>query len=234
MDTQTLSIYLHIPFCKVMCSYCAFNTYTGMELIIAPFVEALIKEITYTGRGTRMPVGSIFFGGGTPSMISVPQYASLFAALRQAFTILPDAEITIESNPNDLSRDYLAGLRSVGINRLSIGMQTSNPTELKLFNRQHDTQTVIDAVANAQAVGFDNISLDLIFGIPNQSLDSWRETLKQALALNIQNISAYNLILEGNTPLKDAVDAGELPAPDDDLDADMYDLLTEMLAESDF
>lgn len=234
MDNQTLSIYLHIPFCKVMCSYCAFNTYTGMESIIAPFVEALSKEIRYVGHGTEMPVGSIFFGGGTPSMISIPQYQQLFAALHESFTILPDAEITIESNPNDLSRDYLSGLRAVGINRLSIGMQTSNPEELKLFNRQHDTQTVIDAVKTAQAVGFDNISLDLIFGIPNQSLESWRETLNQAIALNIQNISAYNLILEGNTPLKDAVDAGQIPSPDDDLDADMYDLLTEMLAEADF
>src|SRR5688572_3306803 len=127
MDNQTLSIYLHIPFCKVMCSYCAFNTYTGMENIIPPFVDALSKEIHYAGRGNTMPVGSIFFGGGTPSMISLPQYETLFAALRESFTILPDAEITIESNPNDLSRDYLAGLRSVGINRLSVGMQSSNP-----------------------------------------------------------------------------------------------------------
>jgi oxygen-independent coproporphyrinogen III oxidase len=234
MDNQTLSIYLHIPFCKVMCSYCSFNTYTGMENIIPPFVDALSKEIRYVGQGNQMPVGSIFFGGGSPSMISLAQYDSLFAALRKSFTVVPDAEITIESNPNDLSRNYLAGLRSVGINRLSIGMQSSNPQELKLFNRQHDTQTVIDAVAAAQSVGFDNISLDLIFGIPNQGLDSWRETLHQAIALNIQNISAYNLILEGNTPLKAAVDAGEVPSPDDDLDADMYDLLTEMMAEADF
>jgi oxygen-independent coproporphyrinogen-3 oxidase len=234
MDTQTLSLYLHIPFCKVMCSYCAFNTYTGMENIIVPYVDALSKEIRYAGRGNKMPVGSIFFGGGTPSMISVAQYQSLFAALHESFSILNNAEITIESNPNDLNHDYLAGLRSIGINRLSIGMQSSNPQELKLFNRQHDTQTVIDAVKTAQSVGFDNISLDLIFGIPSQSLDSWRETLKQAIALNIQNISAYNLILEGNTPLKDAVDAGEVPSPDDDLDADMYDLMTEMLAEADF
>jgi oxygen-independent coproporphyrinogen III oxidase len=234
MDNQTLSVYLHIPFCKIMCSYCAFNTYTGMENIIPPFVDALSKEIRYVGRGNTMAVGSIFFGGGSPSMISLPQYENLFAALRESFRILPDAEITIESNPNDLSRDYLAGLRSVGINRLSMGMQSSNPQELKLFNRQHDMQTVIDAVAAAQSVGFDNISLDLIFGIPNQSLDTWRETLGQAIALNIQNISAYNLILEGNTPLKDAVDAGEVPSPDDDLDADMYELLTEIMAEADF
>jgi oxygen-independent coproporphyrinogen-3 oxidase len=234
MDSQTLSLYLHIPFCKVMCSYCAFNTYTGMENIIVPYVDALSKEIRYAGRGNKMPVGSIFFGGGTPSMISVAQYQSLFDALHESFSILNNAEITIESNPNDLNHDYLAGLRSIDINRLSIGMQSSNPQELKLFNRQHDTQTVIDAVKTAQSVGFDNISLDLIFGIPSQSLDSWRETLNQAIALNIQNISAYNLILEGNTPLKDAVDAGEVPSPDDDLDADMYNLMTDMLAEADF
>src|SRR5690606_33346125 len=127
---------------------------------------ALAKEIRYAGRGTKMPVGSIFFGGGTPSMLSIPHYEELFASLNDSFTILPNAEITIESNPNNLNHDYLSGLRQVGINRLSMGMQSSNAQELKLFNRQHDLQTVIDAVHNAQSVGFDNISLDLIFGIP--------------------------------------------------------------------
>lgn len=230
INTQTLSIYLHIPFCRKMCSYCAFNTYTGIENIIPEFVDALEKEIRYCGTtNTKRNVGTIFFGGGTPTFLSSLQYEHLFSALRDSFTILPDAEITIESNPDDLNKDYLQSLYTVGFNRISMGMQTANASELKLFNREHTTQQVIEAVASANAVGFDNISMDLIFGAPHQTLDTWRDTLQQVIDLNIQNVSAYNLILEGNTPLKDDVDAGILPEPDDDLAADMYDLMTEML-----
>ncbi len=235
MDAHTLSIYLHIPFCRTMCSYCAFNTYTGIENIIPAFVDALAKEIRYTAKSNpRKAVGTIFFGGGTPTLLSSLQYESLFSALSDSFDILPDAEITLESNPDDLTVEYLQNLRNVGFNRISMGMQTANPAELKLFNREHSTQQVIDAVKNAQSVGFDNISMDLIFGAPHQTLETWRETLRQVIDLDIQNVSAYNLILEGNTPLKDAVDTGELPEPDDDLAADMYDLMTDMLAKANF
>lgn len=235
MDAQTLSIYLHIPFCRTMCTYCAFNTYTGLQDIIPAFVNALNTEIHYVGRtNPNLPVGTIFFGGGTPSLISILQYELLFSALRASFDILPNTEITLESNPNDLTYEYLQGLRDVGFNRISMGMQSSNPQELELFNREHTNQQVIDAVRNAQSVGFDNISIDLIFGAPNQTLDTWHETLQQVLDLDIQNISAYNLILEGNTPLKEDIDKGLLPMPDDDLAADMYDLMTDMLAELNF
>lgn len=235
MDTQTLSLYLHIPFCQTMCTYCAFNTYAGIEDIIPDFIDALIAEIQYIGKtNPDLPVATIFFGGGTPSLITILQYERLFSTLRASFSIMPHAEITLESNPNDLSYDYLLGLRTVGFNRISMGMQSSNTQELALFNREHSTQQVITAVKNAQSVGFDNISLDLIFGIPHQTLDTWRETLRQVIALNIQNVSAYNLILEGNTPLKNDIDAGILPTPDDDLSADMYDLMTEMLEQAQF
>ncbi|GAB5491401.1 MAG: radical SAM family heme chaperone HemW [Phototrophicaceae bacterium] len=235
MDTQTLSLYLHIPFCRTMCTYCAFNTYTGMEDTIPAFVDALVAEINYAGKNNPdLPVDTIFFGGGTPSLITILQYEYLFSTLRDSFEILPTAEITLESNPNDLSYDYLQGLRTVGFNRISMGMQSSNAQELALFKREHSTQQVITAVKDAQSVGFDNISIDLIFGTPNQTLETWRETLQQVIELNIQNISAYNLILEGNTSLKDDIDKGILPTPDDDLAADMYDLMTDMLEQAHF
>ena len=235
MDAQTLSIYLHIPFCRTMCTYCAFNTYTDLHDIIPAFVDALNKEIIYVGNNNPdLPVSTIFFGGGTPSLISILQYELLFSALRASFKILPSAEITLESNPNDLTYDYLKGLREVGFNRISMGMQSSNSKELDLFKREHTTQQVIDAVRNAQAVGFDNISMDLIFGAPYQTLESWGESLQQAISLDVQNISAYNLILEGNTPLKEDIDRGVLPMPDDDLSADMYDAMTEILAKANF
>ncbi|MEO1287556.1 MAG: radical SAM family heme chaperone HemW [Chloroflexota bacterium] len=235
MDAQTLSLYLHIPFCRTMCSYCAFNTYTSLEHIIPQFVDALATEIRYIGERTPdMPVGTIFFGGGTPSLLNSVQYQKLFDALTTSFEILPTAEISLESNPNDLSRDYLQSLRDVGFNRISMGVQTSNAHELKLFNREHMHQHVVQAVADAQAIGFDNISVDLIFGAPHQTLATWEQTLQDTIDLNIQNVSAYNLILEGNTPLTDDIIDGKLPTPDDDLAADMYDMMTEMLANADF
>lgn len=235
MDAQTLSIYLHIPFCSTMCSYCAFNTYTNMEMLIPSYVSALTEEIRYIGNTKpNLRLKSIFFGGGTPSLISLPQYEQLFDALHRAFIIESRAEITLESNPNDLTVDYLSGLKLIGFNRVSIGMQTSNVQELKIFNREHTNQQVVDAVNNAHSANFDNISMDLIFGTPHQTLKTWQATLEQVIDLNIQNVSAYNLILEGNTPLKDDIDLGKLPTPDDDLAADMYDLATEKLSEAGF
>lgn len=236
MDAQTLSIYLHIPFCRTMCTYCAFNTYTQLDHLIPQFVEALVAEINYIGNhhAPKLPVGTIFFGGGTPSLISSLQYQMLFSALSNTFDILPDAEISLESNPNNLNLDYLSDLYAVGFNRLSMGMQTSNAQELQLFNREHSHQQVIQAVTHSQQVGFNNISVDLMFGTPNQTRQSWQKTLQDTLDLKIQNISAYNLILEGNTPLKNHVDDGTLPEPDDDLAADMYDLMTDTLADAGF
>lgn len=235
MESQTLSIYLHIPFCRVMCSYCAFNTYTNMDALIPAYVDALAKEIRLLGRkNPDLPVISIFFGGGTPSLLTVEQYQMLMFALRESFNILDDAEISLESNPNDLNFDYLHGLYQFGFNRLSIGMQSSNSQILQLFNREHDIQMVVEAVEAAKKAHFDNISLDLIFGVPYQTLEMWQKTVQQAIDLDIQNISAYNLILEGNTPLKDDIDNGKLPEPDDDLAADMYDLLSDMLGSAGF
>lgn len=235
VNPQTLSIYLHIPFCRAMCTYCAFNTYVDLEDLIPAFVDAMIREVDFIGQtAPEWPVHTIYFGGGTPSLITPQQYEQLFAALHRAFSITEQAEIALETNPNDLKYDYLVGLREVGFNRLSIGMQSAQSHILKLFNREHAMQEVVDAVTTARSVGFGNVSLDLIFGVPKQTLAHWEDTLRQVAALNVEHISLYNLILEGNTPLEAQIMSGALPAPDDDLAADMYDLATELLAQSGF
>ncbi|MDQ7037074.1 MAG: radical SAM family heme chaperone HemW [Anaerolineae bacterium] len=230
-----LSLYIHIPFCETMCSYCAFNTYTELEAIIPQFVEALIKEIHFVGASNpELPVGTIFFGGGTPSLLSVKQYKSIFDTLRDIFRIVNSAEISLESNPNDLTLEYLQDLRKIGFNRLSIGMQSANQQILTLFNRNHNIETVLQAITDAKKARFDNLSIDIIFGTPYQTLKDWEHTLNIVIDLGIQNVSSYNLILEGGTPLKAKIAQGTIPTPDDDLAADMYDLMTEKLNKAGF
>ncbi len=227
-----LSIYLHIPFCTSMCTYCAFNTYTRIEQLIPAFVEALKTELTIVSQNNPHPeVGTIFFGGGTPSLLTVPQFKSLIEHIRAHYMILPGAEITTEANPNDLTLEYLIGLREAGINRLSIGMQSSDNSELKFFARRHQHQGLVDAVRFAREAGFDNINVDLIYGFPTQTFDTWKQTLHDTLQLDVEHLSLYALGLEPGTPLDDWVTQGEVPAPDDDLAADMYEYATKELQQ---
>ncbi len=194
------------------------------------FVEALVEEIRWAATGADgQTVHTIFFGGGTPSLLTPDQFAFILESLHGQFNVADDAEITIEANPNDLSREYLGALRRLGINRLSIGMQSSDETELRLFNRHHDNEAVVRAVAAARASGFDNINLDLIYGVPHQTITSWTATLRQAAALAPDHISLYALGLEEGTSMRKWVERGTLPAPDDDLAADMYELAAEVL-----
>lgn len=227
---SSLSLYLHIPFCTTKCSYCAFNTYTHLENLIESYVDALVQEIQWVGRSNTLSVGTIFFGGGTPSLLSVAQFQTIFDQLHQSFAILPDAEISIEANPADLTRDYLVELRTIGVNRLSIGMQSAVQSELELFDRRHDNDAVVRAYSAARSAGFDNINLDLIFGAPHQTLESWQTSLRGALALQPEHLSLYALVLEENTSMHAWVNRGRLPEPDDDLAADMYDLASAQLA----
>ncbi len=228
-----LSLYLHIPFCGTKCTYCAFNTYTNLEALVEPFTFALAREIDIVGQSQPgQPVHTIFFGGGTPSLLSPEQVARLLSAVRRAFVLLPDAEISLEANPNDITRDYLTALRSLGVNRLSIGMQSAIESELQLFARRHDNDAVVRAVSAARSADFDNLNLDLIYGVPHQTLANWETTLRQALALKPEHLSLYALGLEDGTPMKAWVERGRLPAPDDDLAADMYELATDVLANA--
>lgn len=233
MTNPKFSLYLHVPFCRTICTYCAFNTYAGMDDQISPFVAALAQEIRWlAAHAPAMPIGTIYFGGGTPSLLTPEHYAVLFKTLYESFTIDSDAEISLEANPNDLNLAYLTALREVGFNRISIGMQSAQPTELELFHRRHDVPMVTAAVEAARGAGFDNLNLDLIFGIPNQTMASWQQTLDHAIALGPQHFSLYGLELKGGTALTKDVKAGLLPTPDDDLAADMYEWASTLLPQA--
>lgn len=228
--TVPASLYVHVPFCRIKCTYCAFNTYVNLDNLIEPFVNALIQEITILGRSkAAQSLHTVYFGGGTPSLLKVEQLERVLDAIRLYFEVLVDAEISMESNPSDLTRDYMRDVHSLGINRLSLGMQSANEKELKLFERRHDLGAVFRAVDAARQGGFDNLNLDLIYGIPGQSLADWENSLKTMLRMEPEHVSLYALGLEDGTPLKTWVETGKYPSPDDDLAADMYDLATDML-----
>lgn len=233
--TPDTSIYLHIPFCKHRCAYCDFNTYAGQEAMIPAYVEALIREIEFIGSHSNIPtfnVPTVFFGGGTPSLLSGTQFASVMSALSSAFALSADAEVTIEANPGTISPEKLESIRKAGINRISFGVQSSNTEELRMLEREHDFFTVIEAVSTARKAGFNNLNLDLIYALPEQTLESWQTTVKRVLELEPEHISAYALTLEHGTPFGKWADKGILPLPDPDLAADMYEWTMDYLQQS--
>ena len=244
------SLYLHIPFCTHRCAYCDFNTYSGQEGSIPAYVDALCKEIEFVGnsaRAAKSPKGersrsdsggavevplqahTIFFGGGTPSLLSPKQFESIFKSIRANFNLTPDAEITIEANPGTVSYEALLELRRIGINRISFGVQSANMEELRMLERTHDFFTVIEAVTFARKAGFTNLNLDLIYGLPEQTLQTWQTTLQRILDLHPEHVSAYALTLEHGTPFGRWASKGLLPLPDPDLAAEMYEWASETL-----
>ncbi len=226
-----LSIYIHIPFCAVRCGYCAFNTYTDLAHLMPEYIDALCSELASAAQKVRdKRVHTVYFGGGTPSLLSPPQVEQIFGQVSRLFHINDDAEISLEANPDDLNEAYLRDLRNIGFNRLSIGMQSANPAILRMFDRQHDLAAVDAAVSSARLAAFDNINLDVIFGSPGESLADWKETVTAVLRLSPEHISMYGLELKGGTRLRLKVDAGELPRPDDDVFADMYEFASASLA----
>ena len=221
---RPLSIYLHIPFCSVRCSYCAFNTYTNLEHLIPDYINALCKELEYLAESDpRRYVHTVYLGGGTPSLLSPSQHEQILEQLRHSFAIADDAEISLEANPDDLNTAYLQALRQIGFNRLSIGMQSANATVLRMFDRQHDLKAVEGAVHYARMAQFGNISLDVIFGSPGETLADWKTTVATVIDFAPDHVSMYGLELKGGTQLRLQVDAGLLPRPDDDDFADMYE-----------
>ncbi len=227
------SLYLHIPFCKHRCAYCDFNTYAGQGDSIPAYVDALIREIDYVGSRIPNPdsqfatspstAHTIFFGGGTPSLLSGPQFDSIMKALRAAFSLTADAEVSIEANPGTISPEKLDAIRVAGISRISFGVQSANTEELRMLERIHDFFTVIEAVHTARQAGFDNLNLDLIYGLPEQTLQSWQTTVRRVVDLHPEHISAYALTLEHGTPFGRWSARGLLPLPDPDLAAEMYE-----------
>ena len=233
---KSFHAYLHIPFCSVRCGYCDFNTYTATELQGVSqdeFYQTIISEIEFSAlalakSGIQVPkLKTIFFGGGTPTKLQPSAFSAVLNSLVQNFGFDDNIEITTEANPDDLSEGYLEQLAQAGVNRISIGMQSSVDRVLKILDRTHNPEGVAKAVGWAKALGLKT-SVDLIYGSPTETLAEWRQSLEAAFELDPGHISAYSLIVEDGTKMARKIKRGELPEPDSDLQADMYELLDEL------
>ena len=234
-----LSIYIHIPFCTSRCAYCDFNTYAGLDGLIPAYAGAVGLELQQVGRslqdaGEDPGVHTVFFGGGTPSLLPAASMESILNALRTSFDVDEESEITLEANPGSLGRQDLLRLRRAGVNRLSIGAQSADPNELRLLERSHSFADVAAAVGLARRAGFHNLSLDLIYGLPRQPLPLWLDTLERAVALGPEHLSLYALSLEHGTPLRAWVERGLVELPDPDLAAEMYEAACARLEQQGF
>lgn len=230
---RSLGLYVHIPFCVSKCSYCDFNSYAGLESLFAPYVHALQKEMRdLSGRWGSLPVRTIYIGGGTPTVLPPSLLLAVLSACSSYFDVAAGAEVTVEANPGTVDESYLASLRAAGVNRLSLGVQSFDADELRLLGRIHDVEQARCSVRQARMAGFDNVNLDLIFGLPGQRVSTWQATLQQALELAPEHLSLYALTLEEHVPLSRRIARGELPPPDDDLAAEMYELAEAELARA--
>ncbi len=226
-----LGLYIHIPFCERKCPYCDFNTYAGLQARFGETVEALCRELEHWAAPVAgRPISSIFIGGGTPTVLAADELARLMACVRRCYALAPDCEITCEANPGTVDRPKFQLLRELGVNRLSLGVQSFQPDELAFLGRIHGVEDVYRAFEAARAAGFANINLDFIFGLPHQPSAAWADTLVQALTLGPEHLSLYSLIVEPNTPLHHWVEIGQVDAPDDDEAGALYELAMERLA----
>lgn len=236
---RSFHAYVHIPFCRVRCGYCDFNTYTATELrglsqsgfatVLEREVQWARAELARQGFTPLREASTVFFGGGTPSQLPASDLASILESIRRNFGIAGGAEVTTEANPDDVDLNYLSELRTAGFTRVSIGMQSAVPEVLATLERSHHPENVPAVVAAAKSVGLKN-SVDLIYGAPNEAIEQWRTSIEAAIALEPDHISAYSLIVEPGTKLSRQIAKGQLPQPDEDLQADKYELADELLA----
>jgi oxygen-independent coproporphyrinogen-3 oxidase len=239
-ESRSFHAYVHIPFCTVKCGYCDFNTYTSSELGTlkqSDFAATLVGEIGLSASILQQSdvlsrkLKSVFFGGGTPSLLPAADLISILNSLETEFGFQENAEITFEANPDSVTKESLASLREAGFNRISIGMQSAVPDVLKTLERTHNPENVAIAVNIAKSLGY-RTSLDLIFGAPGETLSQWEQTIRQVIELDPGHLSAYSLIVEPGTKLARQINSGELAEPDEDLQADKYELADKLLAEA--
>ena len=228
---DSLSVYVHIPFCESKCNYCDFNSFAHKEDFFEPYVNSLIDEIENCSELSQRNIDTIFIGGGTPSVLP-PYYIGKIMETLGKHKISKTAEITIETNPNSLTFEKLSAYRKSGINRLSIGLQTMQNELLKKLGRLHSTNDFLNCHENALRAGFENISADLIFAVPGQTLKDWEESLKALIELKLNHISCYSLIIEEGTPFYAEYEKGKLSPIDDELDRQMYYLALDMLSSN--
>ena len=228
-----LSLYLHIPFCSLKCSYCDFNSYAKLDDLVPDFVDALCTELALWAPIVRgRPVETVFFGGGTPSLLPLPHIERIMATLRDHYALADGSEITLEANPGTADRDYFAGILAVGVNRLSIGFQSLHDDELAALDRIHNAAEAVQCYRWARDAGFRRVNVDLIYGLPGQPMASWQETLERAIELAPDHVSAYALTVEDGTKLAYDVEHGTVPPPDGDLQAEMYEWAGRRLSEA--
>lgn len=233
MADNSLGLYIHIPFCRSKCDYCDFYSLPGREDTMDAYLTALSAHIVETALLVRdHTVETIYFGGGTPSYFGQKRLAELLKLLRKKFKVKPDAEITLEANPDSVDAKMLTALRRAGFNRLSLGMQSADDEELASLHRPHTFQQVQDAVAAARKAKLKNLSLDLIFGLPGQTMEKWKANLEAAIGLEPEHLSCYGLTVEPETPLGRRAAAGEVRLPDDDAQADLYLWTVERLEQA--
>jgi len=229
-------LYIHFPFCLKKCSYCDFYSIEKQDELVPQFIDALHKEIGLYSATRRedASIGTIYLGGGTPSLLPEEEIAAVLDAVALSFPVRPDPEITIETNPGTLSLNKLTFYREIGINRISIGMQSIHEDELELLGRVHNSVEGIDAIRMARKAGFDNINTDLIYGLPGQILTKWQETLEKIITLSPDHISAYTLTWDNETRMGEQIRSGILPYPDEDVITDMYLATSEFLTRHGF
>lgn len=234
-DNIPIGLYLHVPFCAARCVYCDFNTYIDLDHLQARYVTALAREIELVGDVlNHPPATTVFFGGGTPSLLTPAQFERLLDACDTAFGLADAAEITTEANPSSVDIAYLRSLRDAGIDRISFGVQSFDAETLAFLGRWHTADEAREAIAAARTAGFDNINLDLIYGLPKQTIDEWQRTIEAALELEPAHLSLYALIVEPGTPLKRSIDHGDVPPPDDDIAAAQYEWTLARLTDAGF
>lgn len=230
ISDKSIGLYIHIPFCKAKCFYCDFNSFPGMESHVKPYFEALKSEIRlYREKLDGYTVSTIFIGGGTPSLVDTQYIYEIISLCRSMFNIQKGAEITIETNPGTLSYDKLASYKAVAINRLSMGLQAWQNRILKSIGRIHSAEEFMENFNLAQRVGFKNINIDLIFGLPGQSINDWKVTLDNVVRQNPGHISCYSLKIEEGTVFGERCESGQMVPADDELDREMYSLACDKL-----
>jgi oxygen-independent coproporphyrinogen-3 oxidase len=233
VNREPLSLYLHIPFCSLKCAYCDFNSYANLNDLLDPYCDALNAEIRLWGEvaGDR-PVQTVFFGGGTPSLLPLAQLERLMSKLQESFALDRGAEVSLEANPGTVDLDYLRGLRAAGVNRISFGVQSFHDDELAALDRIHSADEAAQCYRWARQAGFESVNLDLIYGLSEQPMDRWQKTLERAIELESDHLSLYALTVEEGTKLAYDIDHGRVPEPDGDAQAAMYEWSCERMSKA--
>lgn len=229
-------VYVHVPFCATRCGYCDFNTYTPSETesSYSAYLDSLERELELAADKVGMTAETVFIGGGTPSLLGADGLGRILDSIRNTFGLAAEAEVTTESNPESTAPEYFAGLREAGFTRVSLGMQSASTPVLKVLDRQHTPGRAVEAAKEAKSVGFEHVNLDLIYGTPTETDEDVKKSLDAVLSADVDHVSAYSLIVEDGTAMARKIRSGQLPAPEEDVYADRYEIIAGRLEDAGF